>query len=67
MIYNSSNNWYSWIYNGQKYSRSITYDEFFLKKKYNSLPFRRHCDRTYDQLLSDLCQNLVTDPSCLDK
>jgi hypothetical protein len=30
--------------------------ENFLKKKYNGLPFRRHFDRSYNQLLSDLCQ-----------
>jgi hypothetical protein len=41
--------------------------ENFLEKKYNGFTFRRHYDRNYDQLLSDLCQNLTVSPLNLDR
>jgi hypothetical protein len=39
----------------------------FLEKKYQGVFFRRFHDRTPDQLASDLCQNLITSPSFLDR
>jgi hypothetical protein len=48
-------------------SELINEFETFLEKKYNGLPFRRHCDRTYNQLLSDLCQDLSTVPSYFER
>jgi hypothetical protein len=41
--------------------------EIFLEKKNNGLNFRRYYDRSYDQLVSDLCQNLTVEPSCLER
>ena len=41
--------------------------ENFLEKKYNGFTFRRHYDRNYNQLLSDLCQNLTVSPLNLDR
>jgi hypothetical protein len=41
--------------------------EIFLEKKYNGFAFRRHYDRTYEKLFSDLCQNLIIDPSPFER
>jgi hypothetical protein len=41
--------------------------EQFLEKKYRGLPFRRYFDRTFDQVMLDLSQDLSVDPSCFCK
>jgi hypothetical protein len=45
----------------------ITEFEIFLEKKNAGLNFRRYYDRTYDQLLSGLCQNFIDVPSHLER